>query len=1025
MPDRAEGINIISFGGLSLLGGRRALGGRRFLDGLLLILLVGIVFLLGCYELGDSDIWWHLRGGQWILENGRAPHLDPFTFGSADKVWVDIHWSYEVLLALAYRAGGIAALILLGATAGAGAFAAVLTARRREWPVAAVVLCWLPALVLLSFRLDPRPEMISLLYLGGYLAILWRVEERPALAWLLPILQLLWVNVQGLFILGPVLLGLFVAAQGARALWRRAEGTAVWTAVEKRWWRHVGGAGAVVLAACLCNPYFLDGVRFPFELFPKVTDPKNPYKQYIDELQSPAEFLHRFTLPVAGTNWFFLAWYFLLPLLLVSFLYPAAWRAWGEPRPTKKKGRPAADPPASAATGAWLGGLAVIVALLVLRTLTLSGKGPAWLNVPGDNVPLIVLLGGGVVAFRWYQRSPAAAAIVGVGGAALAAYLAWLDATLVGGRGVLGGNTSASSLLPPLVIAGGVAGLLVLRWGGDLFRILLAGAFSYLALQALQNWTRAALVGGAVLTWNFAEWASRLPAVEAPDRARRAVRWGLHAGLLLVLGGWIAALLGDRFYVQTGMPRHFAFREEPLAFAHDAARFAGQPGLPERALVYGLDQACVYTFHNAPRCKPFLDGRLEMPDLRTFQTYVDIENWLEQPDPRWEKAVANLGDPLLLIGHQGHSISEARLLCHPDWRCIYFDALAAVFVPTSQETSPPVDFAARHFRHSNAASVPAVKGAAAREQKALFNLAASLPRSSDSPWRRRIPVLLAALDRGRLAVAEDARRPDVWVLLGAGYWHANPHLADKPLTPAEDWDVARGIWWAQATCCLRQALKCQPDHPAAWRYLYQCFRVRGMVDAQAAAGDQWALADPRMGERDRQQIGEVRAAQSLLRPPVLSSPEQLPATVAHLLSNHRPEAAAQLLEVSGPASWDWPFAERVAGLYMHLGRPAEARRVWEQARACPSASLRSCRVASTFWAEGDLEAAIGRYRKASENDPQQAEPWWALALLYTEQGEAAPAYQACEQGRRLSHDAQQSADLEALRHLLLPYVSDP
>src|SRR5215469_1771394 len=129
----------------------RVLSGQRFVDGLLLLLLSVVVFLLGCYEMGDSDIWWHLRGGQWILEHRHVPHLDPFTFGSADREWIDIHWSYEVLLALAYRAGGVGALVLLGATAGALALLAVLTARRRQWPVSVIVLCWLPALILLSF----------------------------------------------------------------------------------------------------------------------------------------------------------------------------------------------------------------------------------------------------------------------------------------------------------------------------------------------------------------------------------------------------------------------------------------------------------------------------------------------------------------------------------------------------------------------------------------------------------------------------------------------------------------------------------------------------------------------------------------------------------------------------------------------------------------------------------------------------------------------------------------------------------
>jgi tetratricopeptide (TPR) repeat protein len=1004
-----------------------SLSARGLLDRLLLLLLVVLVFLLGCYEMGDSDIWWHLRGGQWILENGRVPRLDPFTFGSADKLWVDIHWSYEVILALAYRVGGVGALVVLGATAGAGAFLAVLTARRREWPVAAVALCWLPVFTLLGFRLDPRPEIFSLLYLGCYLAILWRVEERPRFAWLLPVVQVLWVNVQGLFVLGPALLAMFLTAHGARLLWRRVQGPWTWTPAEKRWWMHVGGAAIAVGLACLVNPYFLQGAMFPFDLYPKVSDPNNPHKQYIDELKSPRSFVEDSTLRVAGTNWFFLALYFLLPLLPLSFLYPAMWRAWRAPRPMTKKSRTVPEN-LPAAPAAWLGALAGTIAVLLLGTLTLSGTGPAWLNTLGDNVSLLLLLSGGGAALWLRRYCPPAAALAGVGAAALAACLAWLDVKILGhGRGLLAGVTSVAQMAPPFLIAGAIAGGLVLRWGGSLFRILLAGAFAYLALQALQNWSRFALVAGAVLSWNFAEWAAEMLAAVPAGKGRLAAGWVLRAALALTLGVWIAALAGDRFYIHTGEPRHFAFREEPLAFAHDAAIFAGRPGLPDRALVYGLAQTGVYDFHNAPARKPFMDGRLEMPNLQTFLTYRDVEDWLRAGDRRWEKPIADMGHPLLLLEHTSNHDAEAHLLLHPDWRCVYFDALAAVFVPrqagVSTEEFPAVDFAARHFRAPDAASVPDSKGAAAREEKALFNLSASLPRSPETVWQRRIPILLAALDRARLACTEDPERADVWVLRGNCHWNLNPQLHVRPPGPAEAWTVEQGIWWAQAMYCFRQALERQPDNAAAWRYLYQAFRARGMFDAQAAAGRQWLGSDPHISAKERQGIYELlkRAGNPRVSAPL--TPAQLPSLVAQLLDQYRPALAAEVLDAAEAQSWTWSFAERVAGLYMHLGRPADARRVWEQARDCPSTGVRQSRLASTYWVEGDFATAVRHYQQARKSDPQLAEACWSLAMLHTQLGEADPALDCCRQGLRLSVNPRQRSDLEALERFLLPYDS--
>jgi len=1001
----------------------------RLIDWLLMALLAAVAFLLGCYEMGDSDIWWHLRGGQWILEHGRVPDLDPFTFGSADKQWIDIHWSYEVILALAHRLGGVGALVLLGATVGTGAFLAGLTARQKEWPAVAAVLSWLPALVLFSFRLDPRPEIFSALYIGCFLAVLWRVERRPILIWLLPILQVLWVNTQGLFVFGPVLLAMYVSARVTQLAWRRLRGGSVWTADERRCLWHLGGACVAVAAACFVSPYFVAAARFPFDLFPKVAEAGNVYKQYIDELMSPRDYVGQTTAIVAGTNWFFLAFYFLQLLVPLSFFYPALWRAWLASSLSGKASveRGATD---ANAVAAWFAGLAVVLGLLLVSTLTRSERwAPGLIKAAGDRVAWIFLLAGVAAALAWLRRSRAAALVAIVTGGAMTAWMEWLQQELlVDGRRSLDGSASASPAV--LLLAMGAAALLVLYWEGNLFRVLLAVAFAFLGLKALQNWSRFGLVAGVIVAWNFGEWSYQLTADWKPGRVSKVARGCLRAGLAAVLTLWLAALTTDRYYIHTGEPRHFAFREQPLEFAHDAALFAGQPGLPEHALVYGLGQTGVYVYHNSPRCKPFLDGRLEMPDQKTFEKYVAIEDWLRQKDPRWEKAVSQLGNPLLLLEHTNNYAAEALLLAHPRWRCVYFDALASIFIPRDSETlacnAPTVDFVDRHFTEPVSRPVPDVRGAAGREQKALFNLTASLPRSPELFWRDRAPLLWVALDRARVALGEDPSRPDVWVLLGNCYWNLNPDLMAKPLTPAEPWIPERGVYWAQATYCLRQALELHPDNAPAWRYLFQAYGARGMADAQLAAGEQWIRTDPKATAGQRAQIGELRRASQAPLANKASNPEVGLAQLAQLLRTHHPEAAGralQKMELQTQDGWNWSFAELAAGLCMHLGKPADARRIWQHALNCPSEAQRHCRVASTYWIELNFEAAIHEFQEAQSSNPQLAEAYWGLAMIHTELGRAAAAFEACRQGLRLELNERQHGDLIALEQVLRPYGS--
>ena len=81
------------------LGKRFLSASARLLDGILLALVVTAAFLLGCQELFDSDVWWHVRAGQWIWASGRVPASDPFTFASADRPWIDLHWLFQLMLA--------------------------------------------------------------------------------------------------------------------------------------------------------------------------------------------------------------------------------------------------------------------------------------------------------------------------------------------------------------------------------------------------------------------------------------------------------------------------------------------------------------------------------------------------------------------------------------------------------------------------------------------------------------------------------------------------------------------------------------------------------------------------------------------------------------------------------------------------------------------------------------------------------------------------------------------------------------
>jgi hypothetical protein len=91
---------------------------------------------------------------------------------------------------------------------------------------------------------------------------------------------------------------------------------------------------------------------------------------------------------------------------------------------------------------------------------------------------------------------------------------------------------------------------------------------------------------------------------------------------------------------------HFGFREAPFEFAHGPRSSPANPSCRAGPRVSHRAGKRLHLPQRA-RHKPFMDGRLRMPDRQTFETYITVHDWLLQQDPRWEKAVAEMG-PLLL-----------------------------------------------------------------------------------------------------------------------------------------------------------------------------------------------------------------------------------------------------------------------------------------------------------------------------------------------------------------------------------------
>jgi tetratricopeptide (TPR) repeat protein len=969
-----------------------------------LVALFGIVaFLLGCHQLRfqDGDIWWHLRTGAWILEHGQVPFVDPFTFGSQGEPWIDLHWLFQIGAFCVHRAAGVAGLVFVTGVLSAAATIVGLCVRPAKTPAWIAILLWFPALLIAAMRLPVRPETLTLLFTVLFFWVLFRLDEHPRYVWVLVPVQLLWVNTHGLFVFGPILLAMRLAERLAYQAGQVFSKRSIWTPDDLRWWRHVGGASLVVVVVCFLNPYGPRGTVFPLVLYPKVTEANNVYKQHVREFArlkeiaatSPENFVRQ------SPYW---AMHFLLLLLPASFLLPALTEATA--RLSTRRGEPA-----RVASGVWLAAFIATIILLAISTYTLHPYDcPGWLRALGKAVPLLLGTAGiiGGVGLALYSRY--AAVLSAVGGVALASWIAWLNDYL------MSGTTPPARSPVYWLISGAITVAMIMRVRRCLFAILLAVAFCYLAIAGINSVARFGLAAGVILSWNLTPWLGGLV-----QRLPVTAIWSIRAGLACVLVAWSVVVVSNRLPAALSTGSRFGFQEQPLQFAHDAIRFTGQDGMPERALVYPIRQTPLYTYYNAPERQTFIDPRLEVPSERTFLEYLAIEQILVEAQQGWPKALHELGDPVLFLANDDlYTNAQAAVLAHPDWRLVYYDAMAAVFLRRShsglESRFPTLDLAARHFENPKGPSEPADPRATWKEANALTQLALALYRDPNVEWEKSTGVLLHALDRVELAFEQDSPDDRAWLMLSNCYWGFVLSMRSEP--PATDrWMPETCLSWAQSTYCLRRALDYNPGNRSALGALYRSLAARRLLDAQRAIGQRLL----ELGKLPRELTTDI---------------EQLTRGMAFgrqgvdfdiLLRLHRPAEAVDLALAAledGKTPLSWELTERLASAAMHIGRPADARRLWLNAQQPPSEALRLCRLGDTKWVERDYDAAIADYEQSRRLDPSLLQPCWALAWIQAQRGVADRSLPACQAALARNPTHSTRAALQSLESLVRIHV---
>ncbi len=214
------------------------------------------------------DFWHHLVNGRQIAQSGVTSGYDIFTFTIVGQRTVNQNWLTQLIIYYLYRQGGFALVQFSFAACYALAIGLIgYTAWRRCADARVAAVLALATMALAASNFGVRPQAMSLVLFAAELFVLWHCAERWESVAAVTLIEILWANCHGAFLLGIALPGLFLLA-AAVTVWRRQGMAAVWS---NRPFRVYLACAVAALAAAFCSPHFRHTTDYFFVVASKGT----------------------------------------------------------------------------------------------------------------------------------------------------------------------------------------------------------------------------------------------------------------------------------------------------------------------------------------------------------------------------------------------------------------------------------------------------------------------------------------------------------------------------------------------------------------------------------------------------------------------------------------------------------------------------------------------------------------------------------------------------------------------------------
>ncbi|PIY94334.1 MAG: hypothetical protein COY68_03125 [Candidatus Levybacteria bacterium CG_4_10_14_0_8_um_filter_35_23] len=201
-----------------------------------------------------QDLGRHFLLGEIILKTLSVPKTNLFSYTYPDFPFVNLHWLSEVLFFVIFKTIGFNGLLIFSTTIVIASFGLMFFKLFKSNNFLALSGGSILYLLILFERTDIRPEIFSFLFLSIFLAILYKYREKyTKWIFLLPFIEILWVNMHIYFIIGNALLFFFLLEN---IILKRKKLFSKKTKV-------LGAIFLLSLVAALINPNWITGATYP------------------------------------------------------------------------------------------------------------------------------------------------------------------------------------------------------------------------------------------------------------------------------------------------------------------------------------------------------------------------------------------------------------------------------------------------------------------------------------------------------------------------------------------------------------------------------------------------------------------------------------------------------------------------------------------------------------------------------------------------------------------------------------------